>query len=93
MSFNVEVTSSNFNNTPTINNISSFKLANTVGPQLVNLTGISDGDINKSQELTITAESSDQSVIANGDIVVNYTQGNTSGSISFNISGTLEQAP
>ncbi len=47
------------------------------------LSGIADGDATISQKLTFTVSSSDQAVIADGDIKINYKSDQPYGNISF----------
>lgn len=51
------------------------------GSQMVQLSGIADGDRESVQNLTITALSSDENVVANP--VVQYTQGDTTATLSW----------
>ena len=78
--FDVEVLAS-WNNKPTIQNIPNLQFLNNAGEQSITLSGISDGD-NGTQAVTITATSSDPTIIP--DPVVEYTSGAT---------GTLKVTP
>ena len=69
------------NLTPTLNAISAVSITEDAGSQSVTLAGISDGETNQTQTLTVTATSSNPSLIPNP--TVNYTSPNTSGSLSF----------
>ncbi len=72
-SFDIQVLDS-WNNPPTLDFIPSGEVLNTSGEQTITLKGISDGDDN-SQQLEITATSSDPSVIP--DPVLAYSGGKT----------------
>ncbi|MBA3845717.1 MAG: cadherin-like domain-containing protein [Planctomycetes bacterium] len=78
------------NQPPTINVIANRTVLEDAGTQTVNLGGISDGGDSPSQSLTITATSSDLSVILNPTVV--YTAGASTGQLLFaplpNASGT-----
>ena len=56
-------------------------IAENAGAQTVNLGGISTGAANETQTLTVTATSSNPSLVANP--TVNYANPNTTGSLSF----------
>lgn len=78
ISFNVEVKA--VNDPPTIDLISTpDPIYDDGGEQLVDLTGITDGD-DGNQSLTITAESDNQALLPS--ISVNYTSG-TTGTLTF----------
>lgn len=66
---------------PTLNAISPLSINEDSGSQTVNLAGISDGELTPSQALTVTATSSNPSLIPNP--TVNYTSPNSTGSLSF----------
>jgi hypothetical protein len=68
------------NDNPTINAIAKLGLAKNAPQQVVQLAGISAGG-GETQELIITATSSNSALMDNP--VVNYTSGNSTGSISF----------
>ena len=72
-SFDVEVLEG-WNNPPTVDFIPNGEVLNTAGEQTMTLKGISDGD-DGSQQLVITATSSDPSVIP--DPVLTYSGGKT----------------
>ena len=61
------------NNPPEINPVDKVEVFNDAGEQTINLTGISDGD-DGSQNLTITALSSVESIIPN-PIIIEYSGG------------------
>ncbi|HEX5220637.1 MAG TPA: Ig-like domain-containing protein [Verrucomicrobiae bacterium] len=69
------------NDAPTLNALNNLNLAENAGPQTVNLSGIGPGAANEAQTLTVTATSSDPSLIPNPS--VNYTSPNATGSLSF----------
>jgi hypothetical protein len=70
------------NDKPTIGTIGDMTIPEDNGLTMANLTGISAGPANESaQTLTITATSSDTSIIPNPSI--QYTQGSTTGTLSF----------
>ncbi len=69
------------NDAPTLNALGNLNIAENSGQQTVNLAGIGSGAANESQTLTITATSSDPSVIPNP--TVTYTSPNTTGSLRF----------
>ena len=75
------VTVNAVNDAPTLNALSNLTLAENAGLQNVNLSGISAGAANESQTLTITATSSNPSLIPNP--TVNYSSPNSSGSLTF----------
>ncbi len=85
------VRNSSLNVAPTLDPISGRTIAEDAGLQTVSLTGISAGAGDTQQSLTITATSSDPSIIPNP--TVNYTSPNATGSLSFapiaNATGTV----
>jgi|GEM_PF-785417 len=68
------------NDNPTINAIADLDLVENAAQQVVQFTGISAGG-GETQELLITATSSNSSLMANP--VVNYTSDNPTGTITF----------
>ncbi len=69
------------NHLPTINKVDDMVLLmNANGSKMINLEGISDGDLN-SQNLVITATSSNPSVIP--DPVIDYTSGQPTGTLNL----------
>ncbi len=70
------------NQPPTLDALGNMTINEDAGPQLVNLSGITDGATNETQTLTITAVSSNPSLIPNP--TVNYTNPNTTGTLTFN---------
>ena len=75
------VTVNPVNDAPTLTAISNVGITENAAAQTVNLTGIGSGAANESQTLTITATSSNPSLIPNP--TVNYTSPNATGSLSF----------
>lgn len=71
----------NLNDAPTLNVISDVSFAEDSGPQVVNLSGITAGG-DSGQILTVTATSSDPTVIAN-PVPVTYTSPSTTGSLTL----------
>ena len=78
-SFTVSV--SEVNNPPTLAGLSNVTITEDAGMQTVNLNGISTGATNENQTLTITATSSNPSLIPNP--TVNYTSPAATGSLTF----------
>ncbi len=75
------VTVNAVNDAPTLNALSNLALIEDAGLQTVNLAGISSGAANESQTLTVTATSSNPTLIPNP--TVSYTSPNATGSLSF----------
>ena len=69
------------NKPPTLNTIANVSLGEDSGPQTVALTGITAGASNETQTLTVTATSSNPSLIPS--LAVNYVSPNASGTLSF----------
>jgi hypothetical protein len=69
------------NQPPTLNTLANMTINESAGLQTVNLSGITTGDSNGSQILSVTAVSSNQTLIPNP--TVSYSNPNTTGSISF----------
>jgi len=69
------------NQPPTLNALANVTVNENAGLQVVNLSGITDGSINESQTVTVTASSSNTGLIPKP--TVSYTNPNTTGSISF----------
>ncbi|MFO0495982.1 MAG: tandem-95 repeat protein [Flavobacteriia bacterium] len=65
---------------PTINAIANSSMYEDI-PFNLDFTGLTDGDINTIQSLTITATSSNTAILSNP--TVNYVQGESTGSLSF----------
>lgn len=59
---------------PTINPVENIEVE-TGKTTMVELTGISDGDNNLDQSLSITATSSDQSILSDNDLKISYKDG------------------
>jgi hypothetical protein len=82
--FSVEVSgnvSVPVNQPPTLDPIASVTLNENAGAQTVNLSGISSGASNEIQTLTVTASSSNPSLVPNP--AVNYTSPGTGGVLTF----------
>ncbi len=70
------------NDTPTLNDPADVPAATAGVQRTVNLTGITAGG-GESQTLTVTATSSNQTVIPDGNISVTYTSPNSTGVLTF----------
>ena len=75
------VTVNAVNDAPTLNNINPLTIAENAAQQTVNLGGIGTGAANETQTLTVTAVSSDTSLIPNP--TVTYTSPGTTGTLRF----------
>ena len=75
------VTVNAVNQPPTLNAIGNLIINENAGLQTVNLSGITSGAANENQTLTVTAVSSNPSLIPNP--TVNYTSPNTTGTLTF----------
>ncbi|WP_310380780.1 T9SS type A sorting domain-containing protein [Flavobacterium sp.] len=69
------------NKSPTLNQISDIYVNQNVSQQTVNLSGISDGDISASQNITITATSNNKDLIPNPAVI--YSSNTTTGILQF----------
>jgi hypothetical protein len=69
------------NQPPTLNSILDLVINESAGPQIVNLSGIGSGAAHETQTLTISANSSNPSLIPQP--TVNYSSPATTGSLSF----------
>jgi hypothetical protein len=69
------------NQTPTLTALANVSINENAASQTVNLSGISSGAANESQTLTVTATSSNPSLIPNP--TVNYTSPSATGSLTF----------
>ena len=69
------------NNVPTLNSLANLTINEGASQQNVSLAGITSGATNEAQSLSVTASSSDTSLISNPTIT--YTSPNTTGSIKF----------
>lgn len=80
------------NNPPTLSTITNRTVCMNSGATVVSLSGISDGSSLESQNVTVTATSSNTTLIPNGNISISYSNPSTSGSLTFtpaaNQSGT-----
>ncbi|MGC3961291.1 MAG: Ig-like domain-containing protein [Verrucomicrobiota bacterium] len=75
------VTVNAVNDAPTLNTLANVSTAENAGQQTVGLTGVGTGAANESDTLTVTAASSNPSVIPNP--TVNYTSPSATGSLTF----------
>jgi fibronectin type 3 domain-containing protein len=75
------VTVNPVNDAPTLNALANLTINEGAGLQTVNLAGITTGATNEIQTLTVTATSSNPSLIPNP--TVNYTSPNPTGTLSF----------
>jgi len=84
------VTVNAINDAPTLNVLSNLTINQNSGAQIVSLSGISSGVTNEAQTLTITATSSNPTLIPNPSIT--YTSPNATGTLTFtpaaNLSGS-----
>ena len=80
MDFDIHVYS-DVNNPPVMNELLDVSILQDEPEQVVLLRGISDGDEDKDQNLTISASSSNTALIP--DPVISYTQGSSGGSLAF----------
>ena len=69
------------NQQPTINPINNVTIVQNAGPQTINFSGVTAGPGDIGQSLTVTATSSNPSLIPNPS--VSYTSASTTGSLSF----------
>jgi hypothetical protein len=69
------------NQPPTLNAINNLTITENAGLQTVGLSDITSGSATENQTLTVTAVSSDSSLIP--DPTINYTSANTTGSLTF----------
>jgi hypothetical protein len=81
VSYTVPVSGPAPNNPPTLNTIANVTINEDAGLQTVNLSGITSGATNENQTLTVTAVSSDTTIIPTPS--VSYTSPSTTGSLSF----------
>src|SRR5207244_153222 len=77
--FNVTV--SPLNDPPTLNSITDLTINENAGTQIVGLSGITAGPPNEIQSLTVTAISSDPTLIPNPAVA--YVSPNAAGTLSF----------
>lgn len=69
------------NNPPTLDAISNMVVAANSGPVIINLTGIGSGSTNEVQTITVTASSSDPSIVPEPS--VSYQSPEATGTLSF----------
>jgi hypothetical protein len=86
----ISITVSPVNDAPTLNALNSLTVNQNAGQQTVSLSGITSGAANETQTLSVTAVSSNPTLIPNPSI--NYTTPNSTGALVFtpaaNASGT-----
>jgi hypothetical protein len=75
------VTVTSINDEPTLADLSDVTIAEGASSQTVSLSGIADGDADLTQALSVTATSSDTSLIP--DPTVSYTSDSATGSLAF----------
>jgi hypothetical protein len=75
------VTVNSVNQAPNLNAIGNLTINENASIQTVNLSGISSGSVNEVQTLTVTATSSNPTLIPNPSIT--YTSPNATGSLTF----------
>jgi hypothetical protein len=75
------VTVSPVNNPPTLNPIADLTISQNAGPQVVSLSGITSGATNEIQTITITATSSNPTLIS--DPTVTYSSPNTNATLTL----------
>jgi hypothetical protein len=68
---------------PTLNTINNITRCMNSGAYAVSLSGITDGSTLESQTVTITATSSNTTLIPNGNISISYTNPNSTGTLTF----------
>jgi hypothetical protein len=68
---------------PTINAISSYTICQNSSQQIVSLSGLSDGSSAETQTVTISATSSNQTLIPNANISTIYSSPNTFGYVTY----------
>ncbi len=80
------------NDPPTIDPLGSISLPTGTVSETVSLSGITSGAANETQVLTVTASSDNTDLIADSDIVVDYTSDDETGTLVFtltaNVTGT-----
>jgi len=75
----VSITVGAVNDAPTLNAIGNLTLASNAGPQTVSLSGITSGAANENQTLSVTATSSNPSLVPNPSVT--YSSPATTGSL------------
>jgi len=81
-----EITVNPINDVPTLDEIADqgiFAVNET--PPVVMLVGISDGAVNETQNLTISATSDNQSLVTDASLSINYIAGSTMGTLSYTL--------
>ena len=69
------------NGVPAFNAISNEFLLKNTGQRTINITGLDDGDASASQNLAISATSSNTTLVSN--LTVNYTQGQSTATLTY----------
>ena len=88
--FTVNVIDPVVNVAPTLDPVADLAVPGTPAPRTVTLSGISDGDDNKSQALTFTATSSNPAIVPVP--VVEYTPGQATAALRFTPTGTVGES-
>ncbi|MGZ3864709.1 MAG: T9SS type A sorting domain-containing protein [Bacteroidia bacterium] len=76
-----------YNTPPTISAIPSYTICQDASQQAVSISGIGDGSTHETQNLTVTASSSNTTLIPNGNIIVSYSSPNTTGTVYYTPAG------
>ena len=87
--FNISVRETDKNYAPTLNEVPDVYAFSTGETYRINLTGISDGDHNKEQELALSIVTGSNELLENVEVF--YSQGDSTGELQFNttqINGT-----
>ena len=81
------VTVESVNDTPTLDTIADPVALDEedTSTQAINLSGIGTGAANEAQTITITATSDNQTLLPNGNITVNYTSADATGTLTYTI--------
>ncbi|MGZ3864985.1 MAG: T9SS type A sorting domain-containing protein [Bacteroidia bacterium] len=72
-----------YNTPPTISAIPSYTICQDASQQYVSLSGIGDGSAHETQNLTVTASSSNTTLIPNGNIIISYSSPNATGALYY----------
>ncbi|MBX7093794.1 MAG: T9SS type A sorting domain-containing protein [Flavobacteriales bacterium] len=68
---------------PTLNALSDVNTCMNAGTSYISLSGISDGSTLENQNVTVTATSSNSTLVPSGNISVSYTNPNSTGTLSI----------
>jgi PKD repeat protein len=71
------------NNAPTLNSLSNVSVCQNSSWTAVSLSNITDGSTLETQNLTVTATSSNTTLIPNGNISISYSSPSTTGTLYF----------